>query len=210
MQVVSNYGIILSTPRERSESMANKRRNTSVPTPEQWAWFESHLTPELRKRLFNEAYRIVQNKSDAEDIRQDAIHIGIANLSRLRDKEKFASWMVRITHREAYHLLTRENKIQRMRYAFLMIKDYYEASLTPDKLVITKDESERLRREINALKSPDKEILLLKLTTNKSLKEIAEELGLNYHTTRSKFTRSCNLIRERLDNEGGDGSHETK
>lgn len=190
--------------------MTNKRPNKNTPTEEQWAWFESRLTPELRKRLFNEAYRILQNKADAEDIRQDAIQIGISNLPYLRNPERFASWMITITRREAYHHLQRERKLMNIKYAFLMIKDYYTASSTPDKLVITREEQERLRREIDWLKSPEKEILLLKLTTNKSLKEIAAELGLNYHTTRSKFTRTCNLIKQRLNDEGGDGSHEEK
>ena len=156
--------------------MPHKRSKKALPTEEQWAWFEAHLTPELRKRLFNEAYRILQNKNDVEDIRQDAIQIGIFNLPQLRDEEKFASWMIRIARNEAYHYLKREKKIKSMKYAFLMIKGHYEASSTPDKLVITRDESDRLRREIDSLKSPDKEILLLKLTTYKTMKEIAADL----------------------------------
>ena len=207
---MSNYGIILSTPRERSESMTNKRMENSVPTPEQWAWFESHLTYETKKRLFNEAYRILQNRHDAEDVLQDAIQIGASNLARLREEEKFLSWMFKIVHREAIHHLARENKMRNMKVAFLLIKGFYEADTVPDKLVITREESERLRREIERLKSPEKEILLLKLKTNQSLKEIAAVLDLNYHTTRSKFTRTCNLIKKRLEAEGGDGSHEKK
>lgn len=190
--------------------MTNKLPKKSAPTPEQWAWFESHLTHEVRKRLYNEAYRILQNKSDAEDILQDAIQIGAFNLAHLRQEQKFYSWMFKIVQREAYHHLVRESKTKRMKVAFLFVKDCYDASSTPDKLVITKEERARLRREIDRLKSPEKEILMFYLTTRKSLKEIAAELNLNYHTTRSKFTRTCNLIKKRLESEGGDGSHEKK
>lgn len=182
----------------------------NLPTKEQWEWFESHLTPEVRTRLYREAYRILENKQDAEDVMQDACRIGVSNLSDLRDSERFFSWMFKIVRREAYHHLYRENKLKIAKMRLLLLKDHYIASTTPEKLLITKDEHERLRREIDRMKSPEKEILLLKLTTNKSLKEIAAELDLNYHTTRSKFTRACNLIKRRMSEDGGDGSHEKK
>lgn len=182
----------------------------SAPTQEQWEWFEAHLTPEIRSRLYKEAYRILQNTADAEDILQDAIQIGVFNLSHLRSEDKFYPWMFTIVRREANRCLRREKKLNNITYAFLYIKEYCEIGITPDKIVITKEESERLRREIQRLKSPEKEILLLKLRTSKSLKEIAKELGLNYHTTRSKFTRTCNLIKQRLNDEGGDDRHEKK
>ena len=207
---MSNYGILLSMPRERSESMLNKPQNKRVPTQEQWDWFESQLTPETWKRLFNEAYRVVQNKPDAEDVLQEAIQIGVCKLDDLREKDKFFSWMFKIVRREAYRHSNREKKLQKILLPLRLLKDCCTVTMTPEKLTITKEERERLRREIERLKSPEKEILLLKLKTNKSLKEIADELGLNYHTTRSKFTRVCSRIKRRLDEEGGDGSHEAK
>ena len=190
--------------------MPNKLQKKRIPTQEQWAWFESQLTPEIWKRLFNEAYRIVQNKPDAEDILQEAIQIGACKLDDLRNKEKFFSWMFKIVHREAYRHSKREKKLQKVLLPLRLLRDCYTVTTTPENLTITKEERERLRREIERLKSPEKEILLLKLKTNKSLKEIADELGLNYHTTRSKFTRVCSRIKQRLDAEGGDGSHEAK
>lgn len=190
--------------------MANNKLPKNMPTQEQWSWFESHLTPEIRKRLYQEAYRVLQNKQDAEDVMQEAYRIGVFNLSGLRDGDRFFSWMFKIVRREAYHHLYRENKRKIAKMRLLLMGERYANSATPEKLLISKDEIERLRQEIEMLKSPEKEILLLKLTTDKSLKEIAADLGLNYHTTRSKFTRACNLIKQHLNDEGGDGSHEKK
>lgn len=210
VQDLSKYVIIHRTPRERSENMASKPPKKSAPSQEQWDWFESHLTPEIRNRLYQEAYRILRNRSDAEDILQDAIHIGISNLSHLRSDEKLFPWMFTIVRREAMRHLKREKKLTDIRYAFLLVENHYEIGIAPDRLVITKEEVERLHCEIDRLDSPEKEILLLKLRTTKSLKEIAADLGLNYHTTRSKYTRTCHLIKHRLTDEGGDGRHEKK
>ena len=208
---MSNYGILLSTPRERSESMLNKPQQKRVPTQEQWDWFESQLTPEIWKRLFNEAYRVVQNKPDAEDVLQDAIQIGVCKLDDLRNKEKFFSWMFNIVRREAYRHSKREKKLQKILLPLRLLKDCCTVTMTPENLMITKEERARLRREIGRIPSPDREILLMKLTTDLSLKEIADELDLNYHTTRSKYTRTRQLIRKRIKmSEGGDGSHEAK
>ena len=210
VHVLSNYGIILSTPRERSESMPDKLPRKNAPTQEQWDWFEARLTHDVRKRLYNEAYRILQNRPDAEDVLEDSIRIGISNLSHLRCEERFFSWMFKIVRREAYHHLHRERRMKSVKLPLMLMRDAYDAGSTPDKLLITNEEREHLRQAIDQLKSPDREILLLKLKTSKNLKEIAAELGLNYHTTRSKFTRSCNLIKQKLDDEGGDGRHEKK
>ena len=190
--------------------MSGKIPCKDLSTQEQWAWFEEHLTHEVRKRLFNEAYRVLQNKADAEDALQEGLRIALVNLPSLRSEDRFYSWLFKIVRHEALHLLKREAKSRKTTRHFMNVKAHLEAVAGPDKLLISKEEHERLRQEIDRLKSPEKEILLLKLRTNKSFKEIAAELGLNYHTTRSKFTRACNLIKKRMDKEGGDGSHEKK
>ena len=190
--------------------MSDKMPCKNLSKQEQWAWFEEHLTHEVRKRLFNEAYRILQNKADAEDALQDGLRIALINLSQLQSEDRFYSWLFKIVRHEALHLLKREAKSRKTAHRFMDIKAHLEAVAGPDKLLISKEEHDRLHQEIDRLKSPEKEILLLKLTTDKSLKVIAKELDINYHTTRSKFTRACNLIKKRMDKEGGDGSHEKK
>lgn len=191
--------------------MPSEPQKKRVPTQEQWAWFEAQLTPEVRKRLFNEAYRVVQNRPDAEDVLQEAIQIGACKLDDLRNKEKFFSWMFKIVRREAYRNSKREKKLQKILLPLQLLRDRCAVTATPESLTITKEERERLRREIKQLPSPDREILLMKLTTMMSLKEIADELDINYHTTRSKYTRSRQLIGKRIKmSEGGDGSHEAK
>ena len=179
--------------------MTNKKPGKSKPTQEQWDWFLAHFTHDIRRRLRNEAYRILQNSSDVDDIMQTSIEIASCHLANLRHEESFYSWMFKIVRREAYHLLIRQGKMSYAKSRLLIMMDHYTASTTPDKITISKEERERLWQEIDRLKSPDKEIMLLKLTTDKSLKKIAEELGLNYHTTRSKYTRMCKLIKQRLD-----------
>lgn len=208
---MSKYGIILSTLRKGRENMPAKRPEKPVPTPEECAWFEANLTHELWRRLYNEAYCYVHNKADAEDLTEEAVRIGLANISLLREEKKFAFWMLKIVRREALHHLARESsKMNAVRYAFMYMKDLYDSCSTPDKLLISREESERLRAEIKRLRSPEKEIMMLKLTTRKSLKEIAAELNLNYHTTRSKFTRACKLLKRRLEKEEGDDADERK
>ena len=160
--------------------------------------------------MYNEAYRFMHNKSDAEDIAGEAVRIGLAKISELRNKEKFVSWLLKIVRTEAIHHLERQHKTYTIKHALWLIKDLYETSTTPEKLLISKEESERLRAEIKRLRSPEKEIMMLKLTTRKSLKEIAAELNLNYHTTRSKFTRACKLLKRRLEKEEGDDADEKK
>ena len=198
--------IILSTLLERSENMTNLPPKKGSPTGEFWAWFEAHITPQIEKALFREAFFIVWNYHDAQDAYSNALEHAVRHLWQLRSEDRFYQWMCTIVRREASHL--------RPKKQFLLFSDTQhdmrnlesDANLEND--VLGKELAQQLRKELDALKSPEKEILILKGQSNRSLKEIAEELHLNYHTTRSKYQRTIKYLRKKL--EAGDDGHEKK
>ena len=190
--------------------MTDKRPKKIALTQEQWDRFQEYFTPEVKKRLYHEAYRIVRNKPDAEDALWLSVELGARYLKDLSDEKKFYAWMWTIVRREAYRILRREKKLSTIRYAYLFVKDHYYSGSTPDALLISKDEIAALRRAIDQLDPSDKQLVLMKLQTEKTLKEIAMELNLNYHTTRSKYTRARKQLYRILTSEEGDGSHEEK
>lgn len=74
-----------------NESNAKKR---------DWNWLLDQITPQMRKALANEAYRILHNKDDVDDVLQEAIVIGITKYEQLRDETKLLQWMFKIVRRE--------------------------------------------------------------------------------------------------------------
>ena len=56
--------------------------------------------------------------------------------------------------------------------------------------VMQLQDQERLWREIERLPYPEQDILVLRNTSNMKLIDIAKELKINYHTTRTKYNRT--------------------
>ena len=67
------------------------------------------LVSRWEKRVFNYVLRLVGNREDALDLTQDVFLKAYQNLRRLEDPSRFAAWLYRIAHNEAYSLL-RKNR----------------------------------------------------------------------------------------------------
>ena len=62
------------------------------------------LISRWEKRVFNYLLRILQNREDALDLSQDVFLKAYQNLRKLDDPTRFAAWLFRIAHNEAYSL----------------------------------------------------------------------------------------------------------
>lgn len=65
------------------------------------------LVSRWEKRVFNYLYRLVGDREDAMDVSQDTFLKAYQALPRLEDPAKFAGWLFRIAHNEAFSLLRR-------------------------------------------------------------------------------------------------------
>jgi RNA polymerase sigma-70 factor, ECF subfamily len=63
------------------------------------------LVSRWEKRVFNYVLRLVGNREDALDLTQDVFLKAYQNLGKLEDLSRFAPWLYRIAHNEAYSLL---------------------------------------------------------------------------------------------------------
>jgi len=62
------------------------------------------LVSRWEKRVFNYLLRLVGEREDALDLSQDVFLKAYQNLKKLDDPAKFAAWLFRIAHNEAYSL----------------------------------------------------------------------------------------------------------
>lgn len=71
-------------------------------------WFTQQVYP-LLDSLYRIAYTILQNDADAQDAVQDAVEQAYMSLPKLKDRDKFRPWLMRILKNECYMIL-REKK----------------------------------------------------------------------------------------------------
>ena len=88
------------------------------------------------------------------------------------------------------HLLFMQSK-------FISNENIYEDSA--EYLYFREKQNDRLYEKINALRSPEKEILKMRIYQKKAFPDIAKELNLDYHTVRSQYQRSIKKIKRILE-----------
>lgn len=165
---------------------------------ERWKWLMSKLDNNDMRALYFEAYKLLGNKEDAEDALHEAVLKAFKKCHQLKDESKLFYWMLRIVRNEAFtykkhyarHLLIMQSK-------FISNEIIYEDSA--EYLYFRKKLDDQLREKINGLRSPEKEILKMRIYQKKSFPDIAKELNLNYHTVRSQYQRSIKKIKRILE-----------
>lgn len=163
-----------------------------------WNWLLAQITPKMRQALANEAYRILRNKDDVDDVMQESLIIGCTKCHQLRDETKLFQWMFKIVRRAAYDHQSRFS-ISRL---VERVKDIFDAPPThPEALLIDAQEYAVLHQAVESLDEQSRQIVLLKTSTGMNLKEIALQLNLNYNTVRSKYQRALDTLKRCMEEE---------
>lgn len=166
-------------------------------TPEQrWTWFMEHYTPRMEKALFAEAMRILNSRQDAEDIMQEAMIRGVTRCWQLRDEEKLFQWMFTIVRHLAFD--RHRDRLQSLMCSIQLATGMVYSNISLEERIMNMHDEDMLLQAIQSLPHPEKDILLMKNTSNMKLIDIARELGLNYHTTRTKYRRTLEKLSRML------------
>lgn len=170
-------------------------REESTPA-QRWAWFMEKLTPLMAQRLLAEAQRITGSAHEAEDVLQEAMIAGVIRCWQIRDEERFFRWMHAIVQHIAWQ---RENqRIRAMVCALRMAVHLLPHQPAADEVVMTDLQRNAMLRAIEELPWPEKEIMALHATTEMNNRQIAQRLGLNYNTVRSKYQRTLKRLEKEL------------
>lgn len=155
---------------------------------ERWAWFMERYTPRMERALYAEAMRIMGSHQDAEDVMQEALIRGATRCWQLRNEARLFQWMFSIVRNIAFD--KRKARIKATLSAIELATGIAWRPISLDDRLMSDWQREHLEAAVSRLRSPEKEIIVLKSTTDMKLIEIAAELGLNYHTTRTKYRRT--------------------
>jgi RNA polymerase sigma factor (sigma-70 family) len=165
-----------------------------------YARFRSVVFPHL-DAAYNLAHWLTGNRSDAEDVVQDA------SLRAFRAIRSFAggsarAWVLRIVRNAAYSWL---DKNRRGMVVTVEDLEAVEAAVakpgdtdTPETALIAKTDAEHLRAAIAALPVPFREILVLRDIEGLDYREIAEATGVPIGTVMSRLSRARGRLIETI------------
>ena len=149
------------------------------------------LVSRWEKRIFNYLLRLVRNREDAMDLCQDVLLKVYQNLRKLEDPARFAPWMYRIAHNEAYSMLRRKKPEDDLETAQFEIPSM-GSHMLPVETALAVDAA--LRR----LSEEQREAVVLKIYQGFKFEEMSEILGCPMSTVKSRLYTALDLLKETL------------
>ena len=148
------------------------------------------LVSRWERRIFNYLLRLVRGREDAQDLCQDVFLKAYQNLKKLEDDTRFAPWLFRIAHNEAYSLL-RKTKADGE-----LPEETGTASGRGRLLPI--EVSLAVENAMNRLNADQREAVVLKVYQGFKFEEMAEILSCPVSTIKSRVYTALDLLKETL------------
>ena len=142
------------------------------------------LVSRWEKRIFNYLYRLVKDREDALDLAQDVFFKAHQNLGKLEDPSRFAPWLFRIAHNEAFSLL-RRNRPETELEEHVEGESWSETAVGRRLLPI--EVSLTVERALAGLSEDQREAVVLKIYQGFKFEEMAEILGCPVSTIKSRL-----------------------
>lgn len=166
--------------------------------------FES-LVHEHSEKMIQLALRMVKNRSDAEEIAQEAFIRLYRSLATFRGDSRVSTWLYRTVSRLCIDYLRRE-KIKRRLFFFSRPDDTYDfveqapsAETAQDDLLIAREELAHVIKGLDNLSPRQRAVLTLRHQEGLPLKEIAEILELSEGSIKVHLHRAVQALRTTLD-----------
>ena len=157
------------------------------------------LIEEIILKKYNQYYRLaysyVHNEADAGDIVQNGAYKALRNGHTLKYPEYAETWVYRIMLNECLRYVKQARLLS---YEAIQEENGMEAGYQEDDYV-----NIDLQRALDTLPDKDKAIVILKYFEDKTLEEIAEILGENINTVKSRLYRSMKQLRSVLSDRPG-------
>lgn len=154
------------------------------------------LVKEYEKNVYNLALRMTGNSEDAYDMSQEAFIKAYNSLSSFRGESKFSVWLYRIVSNVCLDFLRSRNRKPTLSLSVEdddgdeVEMDIADESQSPEQLLDRALTRDAVRRGLAALPPEHREILLLREIQGLSYEEIAEALGLEEGTVKSRIFRA--------------------
>ena len=162
--------------------------------------FEALIEP-FQNRIYSICIRMAGNQQDADDMAQEALIRIYRNLPRYRGDAQFGTWVWRITTNVCLDCLRKKKRttsvsVEEMEESGQILPGRSEEG--PEKYL---EKKERLRIVAESLRQMKEEYripVVLRDVEGRSYEEIAELIGLNLNTVKTRIMRGRMQLRELL------------
>lgn len=163
--------------------------------------FETLCRPNLMK-LHNAAFRITQNREDAEDAVQDSLIRAFVRISDFRGASAFSTWLTRIVINSAL-MIRRKNRSAQ----YVVIEDISEtandwlklqitqSSPNPEQTYVARERREALCKAVSSLRPRVRAVVEIGQLQEFSIKETAEVLNISIAAAKGRLFHARAALR---------------
>ncbi|MEA5003646.1 MAG: sigma-70 family RNA polymerase sigma factor [Christensenella sp.] len=154
------------------------------------------LIGQYENKIYNIAYKFMQNSFDAQDAAQDAIIKMYGSIRKFSFQSAFSTWMYRVVANTCLDLLRR-------RKPSVPVEEYSDAVVSREGNPAEQTENNELGRSIRAavqeLSEKYRMVLILKDMEGLKYEEVAEILSITPGTVKSRLFRAREKLRKILE-----------
>lgn len=155
-------------------------------SPQDREWFAQEIHS-ARVSLYRLALSITENPHEAEEAVAEAVYKAYAKFHTLRDREKFHSWILKITANEAKGLMRKRGKTIP-----------FQAE-TIERTTPGPEADHSLWQMVQMLPREQREAVILFYYEKLSIKEIAQIVGAAPGTVRVRLSRAREQLRKQME-----------
>jgi RNA polymerase sigma-70 factor (ECF subfamily) len=158
--------------------------------------FEQRLA-ECGPLAYRVARGVLRNTADAEDVAQEALLRAYRRFERLRDRNRFRAWLVRIAFRLALDRL-RSGKRRELRDTLWSQPEHQPRAATAEDLAASNEFQAHLESALAELPGKLRLVLLLAAMEGHTIDEIAAMLSISTGTVKSRIFYARRQLAEKL------------
>jgi RNA polymerase sigma-70 factor (ECF subfamily) len=164
--------------------------------------FDDLIAP-LAQKIFRVAYRITQNREDAEDAMQDAFLLAFAHFEDFDGRAAFATWLTRIAINSSLMILRKQKTARTVSLdaandsgesqTFAEVKD---PAPDAEQRYLQKEREATLRDAINKLRPSLRSVVEVAQLGERSVRETAEIIGVSVGATKARMFHARAALRQ--------------
>ena len=154
------------------------------------------------RTVYRACLRILGRPHDAEDVTQESFVAAYRAIGQFRGEGSLRGWLLRIATRQSYRRLAQRRpdaELDTIGAAHLS-----DTSADPTRVVVAAERRDDVRRAVNELTDPYREVVALRFFGEMSLAEVAEATGRPINTVKTHLRRGLERLRPAFVREGSD------